>query len=113
MKKTYLSLPYNKERDERIYPLTWKELHIGVKINCREKNKQKLWLFLWGYHNLKMLICKSKYLKINIFLEIIRGRRQTSQSKEQSLHKEITLEQDLTEMVGEKCMLCVSQQDYN
>lgn len=67
MKKTYLSLPYNKERDERIYPLTWIESHIGVKINCRGENKEKLWLFLWGYHNLKMLICKSKYLKINIY----------------------------------------------
>lgn len=28
MKKTYLSLPDNKERDEQIYPLTWKESHI-------------------------------------------------------------------------------------
>lgn len=41
VKKTYLSLPYNKERDERIYPLTWKESHIGVKINCREKKQRK------------------------------------------------------------------------
>lgn len=28
MKKTYLSLPDNKERDEQISPLTWKESHI-------------------------------------------------------------------------------------
>lgn len=28
VKKIYLSLPYNKERDEQIYPLTWKDSHI-------------------------------------------------------------------------------------
>lgn len=30
-KKTYLSLPYNKERDEEIYLLTWEEWDIWSK----------------------------------------------------------------------------------
>lgn len=38
VKKTYLSLPYNKERDEQIYPLTWKESHIWCEKKTTVSN---------------------------------------------------------------------------